>query len=304
MSTHSFIVNPNNESILININGKFFKRNEAKISVFDSGFLLGDGVWEGIRLHQSVLVYIEDHLDRLYKSAKGIFLNIGINKEDIINEINKTLDRNGMKDDIHIRLIISRGDKITPYQNPNANIGPINLVIIPEYKKADPNTYKHGIKIGRVKNIRPNNEILNPQYNTLSKLNCILASIEANKLGYDEGIMNDMHGYISTCNSTNLFFIKNAKIITSTGQYCLNGITRSKTIEICKKNNISCHEKDFTFEDISDCEEAFVTGTFGGIIPVSTLENQSLQSTNKESITNKIRTLYLQDIENYIKFKS
>ncbi len=304
MSTHSFIVNPKNESILININGKFFKRNEAKISVFDSGFLLGDGVWEGIRLHQSVLVYIEDHLDRLYKSAKGIFLNIEINKEDIINEINKTLAKNNMKDDVHIRLVISRGDKITPYQNPNANVGPINLVIIPEYKKADPNTYKNGIKIGKVKNIRPNNEILNPQYNTLSKLNCILASIEANKLGYDEGIMNDMHGFISTCNSTNLFFIKNAEIITSTGQYCLNGITRSKTIEICKKNNISCHEKDFTFEDISDCEEAFVTGTFGGIIPVSTLENQSLQSTNKESITNKIRKLYLQDIANYIKSQS
>ena len=145
---------------------------------------------------------------------------------------------------------------------------------------------------------------LNPQYNTLSKLNCILASIEANKLGYDEGIMNDMHGFISTCNSTNLFFVKNAKIITSTGKYCLNGITRSKAIEVCKKNNIPCHEKDFTFEDISDCEEAFVTGTFGGIIPVSTLENQSLQSTNKESITNKVRTLYLEDIENYIKSKS
>ena len=304
MSTHSFIVNPKNESILININGEFFKRNEAKISVFDSGFLLGDGVWEGIRLHQSVLVYIEDHLDRIYKSAKGISLNIGITKEGIINEINKTLYRNNMKNDVHIRLIISRGNKITPYQNPNANVGPINFVIIPEYKKTNPDTYRNGIKIGRVKNVRPNNEILNPQYNTLSKLNCILASIEANKLGYDEGIMNDMHGFISTCNSTNLFFIKNTEIITSTGQYCLNGITRSKTIEICKKNNISCHEKDFTFEDISDCEEAFVTGTFGGIVPVSTLENQPLQSTNKESITNKIRTLYLQDIENYIKSKS
>ena len=304
MSTHSFIVNPKNESILININGEFFKRNEAKISVFDSGFLLGDGVWEGIRLHQSVLVYIEDHLDRIYKSAKGISLNIGITKEGIINEINKTLYRNNMKNDVHIRLIISRGNKITPYQNPNANVGPINFVIIPEYKKTNPDTYRNGIKIGRVKNVRPNNEILNPQYNTLSKLNCILASIEANKLGYDEGIMDDMHGFISTCNSTNLFFIKNTKIITSTGQYCLNGITRSKTIEICKKNNISCHEKDFTFEDISNCEEAFVTGTFGGIIPVSTLENQSLQSTNKESTTNKIRTLYLQDIENYIKSKS
>ena len=304
MSSHSYIPNPKNEAIFININGKLFQRNKAKISVFDSGFLLGDGVWEGIRLHQSVLVYLEEHLYRLYECARGISLNIGLQKEDIIKEINKTLTTNNMKDDVHIRLVISRGNKITPYQNPNANVGLINLVIIPEYKRANPNTYKNGIKIGRVKNIRPNNEILNPQYNTLSKLNCILASIEANKLGYDEGIMNDMHGFISTCNSTNLFFIKNAKIITSTGQYCLNGITRSKTIEICKKNNISCHEKNFSFEDISACEEAFVTGTFGGIIPVLTLENQSLQSTNKESITNKIRTLYLQEIENYIKSQS
>ena len=147
MSSHSYIKNKNNESIVININGSLYKRDDAKISVFDSGFLLGDGVWEGIRLHQSVLVYIEKHLDRLYESAKGISLDIGINKEDIINEINKTLYRNNMKDDVHIRLIISRGNKITPYQNPNANIGPINFVIIPEYKKADPNTYKNGIKM-------------------------------------------------------------------------------------------------------------------------------------------------------------
>jgi branched-chain amino acid aminotransferase len=304
MNSHSYISNPKNENIFININGELFHRSKAKISVFDSGFLLGDGVWEGIRLHQSVLVHIDKHLERLYNSAKGISLHIGLKKEDIINEINKTLKKNNMKDDVHIRLVISRGNKITPYQNPNANVGPINVVIIPEHKKTNSDTYENGIKIGRVKNIRPNNQILNPQYNTLSKLNCILASIEANKLGYDEGIMNDIHGFISTCNSTNLFFIRNTEIITSTGQYCLNGITRLKVIEICRKNNISCHEKDFTFEDIKDCEEAFVTGTFGGIIPVSTLENQSLQSTNKESITNKIRTLYLQDIENYIKSKS
>ena len=304
MSSHSYIPNPKNKNISININGELFKRNKAKISVFDSGFLLGDGVWEGIRLHQSVLVHIEDHLKRLYESAKGISLHIDLKKEEIVNEINKTLAINNMKDNVHIRLVISRGNKITPYQNPNANIGPINFVIIPEYKKTNPDTYKKGIKIGRVKNIRPNNEILNPQYNTLSKLNCILGSIEANKLGYDEGIMNDMHGFISTCNSTNLFFIKNTEIITSTGQYCLNGITRSKTIEICKKNNISCHEKKFTFEDISDCEEAFVTGTFGGIIPVSILEDKALQSTDNKSITNKIRQLYLQDIANYIKSKS
>ena len=304
MSTHSFIVNPKNEAVLININGEFFKRNEAKISVFDSGFLLGDGIWEGIRFHQSVLIHIEEHLDRLYESAKGISLYIGFEKEYIINEINKTLTKNNMKDDVHIRLVVSRGNKITPYQNPNANVGPINFVIIPEYKKADSNTYKNGITIGRVKNIRPNNEILNPQYNTLSKLNCILASIEANKLGYDEGIMNDMHGFISTCNSTNLFFIKNNEIITSKGEYCLNGITRSKTIKVCKENNIPYYEKNFTFKDIEDCQEAFVTGTFGGIVPVSILENKSLYSIDRESLTNKIRKLYLQDIENYIKSKS
>ena len=303
MSTHSFIVNPKNEAVLININGEFFKRNEAKISVFDSGFLLGDGVWEGIRLHQSTLVYIEDHLNRLYDSARGISLDIHYSKEDLINEINKTLSKNNMDDDIHIRLVVSRGNKITPYQNPNANIGPINLVIIPEYKKTNPNIYKRGIKIGRVDNIRPNNQILSPQYNTLSKLNCILASIEANNLGYDEGIMNDLHGFVSTCNSTNLFFIKNEEVITSTGKYCLNGITRSKTIEICHKNGIKHIEANFTFEDIQDCEEAFVTGTFGGIIPVLKLENQSLKSILNNSLTNQIRKLYLQDIQKYIESK-
>tara|TARA_B100000029_G_scaffold413419_1_gene416418 strand:- start:2823 stop:3737 length:915 start_codon:yes stop_codon:yes gene_type:complete len=304
MSSHSYIKSQKNKKIFININGEIFERDKAKISVFDSGFLLGDGVWEGIRLHNSVLVYIEEHLNRLYQSAHGISLHIDLKKENIINEINKTLEKNNMKNDIHIRLIISRGNKITPYQNPNANEGPINFVIIPEYKKANPKTYKNGIKIGRVKNIRPNNDILNPQYNTLSKLNCILASIEANNLGYDEGIMNDMHGFISTCNSTNLFFVKNDKIITSKGQYCLNGITRLKTIEICNENNIHYSQKNFTFEDIEDCSEAFVTGTFGGIVPVSTLENKSLLSTNSESLTNHIRKLYLKNIENYIKSKS
>ena len=300
MSSHSYISNPKNENIYININGELFHRNEAKISVFDSGFLLGDGVWEGIRLHKSSLVFIEDHLDRLFSSAEGISLDIPYSKQGIIDEINKVLDKNKMKDDIHIRLIISRGDKITPYQNPNANLGPINLVIIPEYKKTNPNTYLKGINIGRVSNVRPNESILSPRYNTLSKLNCILASIEANKLGYDEGIMNDMNGNISTCNSTNLFFIKNKKVMTSSGEYCLNGITRAKAILICKQNNILCSETNFIFEDIKNCNEAFVTGTFAGIIPVSKLEGRKLESTNPNSLVNKIRDLYNQKIQNYI----
>ena len=300
MSSHSYISNPKNEDIFININGELFHRKEAKISVFDSGFLLGDGVWEGIRLHQSKLVFIDEHLDRLYASAEGISLQIPYSKQELIHEINKVLFKNKMIDNIHIRLVISRGDKITPYQNPNANVGPINMVIIPEYKKTNPNIYIEGVNIGRVPNIRPNESILSPHFNTLSKLNCILASIEANKLGYDEGIMNDINGNVSTCNSTNLFFIKNDKVLTSTGEYCLNGITRGKAILVCKKNNIEYSETNFTFEDINNCNEAFVTGTFAGIIPVSRLEGRKLESTNSDSLVNKIRMLYNQEIQDYI----
>ena len=300
MSSHSYIPSDKNKNIFININGKLFHRSEAKISVFDSGFLLGDGVWEGIRLHQSKLVFIDDHLKRLYASAKGISLDIPYSKKDITKEISKVLDKNKMDNDIHIRLIVSRGDKITPYQNPNSNVGPVNLVIIPEYKKTDPNTYAQGVTIGRVPNIRPNESILSPHYNTLSKLNCILASIEANNLGYDEGIMNDINGNISTCNSTNLFFIKNDTVLTSSGEYCLNGITRGKAIRICNENHIKCVQSDFTFEDIKNCNEAFVTGTFAGIIPVSQLEGRKLESTNSDSLVNKIRMLYNKEIQNYI----
>ncbi len=300
MSSHSYIENSKNQEIYININGKLFHRSEAKISVFDSGFLLGDGVWEGIRLHESKLLFIDEHLDRLFNSAKGISLNIDLKKEDIISEIKKVLIKNNMYDDVHIRLIISRGDKITPYQNPNANVGPINFVIIPEHKKTNPNIYKNGITIGRVKTIRPSEDILSTHYNTLSKLNCILASIEANKLNYDEGIMNDPFGNISTCNSTNLFFIKNGQVLTSTGKFCLNGITRSKALLVCDKNGIFYKETDFIFEDIENCEEAFVTGTFAGIIPVSKIEKRSLQSTDSGSLVNKIRLLYNKHIQEYI----
>ncbi len=300
MSSHSFIKDPKNKNIYININGELFHRDEAKISVFDSGFLLGDGVWEGIRYHKSKLIYIDEHLDRLFSSAKGISLNITYSKKEIINEINKVLAKNRMNNDVHIRLILTRGDKITPYQNPNANVGPINLVVIPEYKKTSPKTYEKGITIGRVLTIRPPENILSTHYNTLSKLNCILASVEANKLGYDEGIMNDLNGNISTCNSTNLFFVKDGEVLTSTGKYCLNGITRGKAIEICNENNIICSEIDFTFEDIKDCEEAFVTGTFAGIIPVSQLERKKLNSTNSGSLVSKIRVLYNKKIKDYL----
>ena len=205
-----------------------------------------------------------------------------------------------MKDDVHIRLVISRGDKITPYQNPNANVGPVNFVIIPEYKKTDPMIYEKGITIGRVPNIRPNEHIQDPHFNTLSKLNCILASIEANKLNYDEGIMNDLNGNISTCNSTNLFFVKDNVVFTSSGQYCLNGITRSKIIDLCKKIILNATKQDFDFEFIKNCSEAFVTGTFAGVIPVSEIEGRRIKSTANSSLTNTIRQLYTSKIVRYI----
>ncbi len=303
MSSHSYIQDPRNDEIFININGELIKRNQAKISVFDSGFLLGDGIWEGIRFHKSRLLFIENHLERLFASAKGISLNISLTKEEIISEINRTLTANNMKNDIHIRLIVSRGNKITPYQNPNANIGPINFVIIPEHKKTNPEVYIKGLRIGRVPNVRPDSLIQNPKYNTLSKLNCILASIEANNLNYDEGIMNDIHGYVSTCNSTNLFFIKDKAVYTSRGDYCLNGITREKVIQICKKNQIPCFQKNFKFQEIENCDEAFVTGTFAGVIPVSKLENRELKSTLNNSLVYKINKLYQEKIIDYIKVK-
>jgi branched-chain amino acid aminotransferase len=300
MSSHSFIYDSKNENIFININGKLYPRSEAKISVFDSGFLLGDGVWEGIRLHQSKLMFIDEHLDRLFESAAGISLNIPFSKKNMIDEINKVLSKNSMTDHVHIRLVISRGDKITPYQNPNANVGPINFVIIPEYKKTNPKVYENGVVIGRVPIIRPSDNILSTHYNTLSKLNCILASIEANKRGFDEGIMNDPNGNISTCNSTNLFFVKENKVLTSKGEYCLNGITRGKAIMICQSNNIPILEQDFIFDDIIDCDEAFVTGTFAGIIPVSKIEDRDLKSTNSDSLVNQIRFLYNKHIKENI----
>ncbi len=303
MGSHSYLTNNKNNDIFININGELHHRSNAKISVFDSGFLLGDGVWEGLRLHKSKLLFIDEHLDRIFASAAGISLKIPLSKQDIIFEIKKVLSKNSMTDDVHIRLIISRGDKITPYQNPNANIGPINFVIIPEYKKTNPDTYQKGITIGRVDIIRPSDNILSTHYNTLSKLNCILASIEANKLGYDEGIMKDPDANISTCNSTNLFFIKKNEVWTSTGKYCLNGITRGKAINLCHNNKIKCIEKNFTFEDIKDCDEAFVTGTFAGIIPVARLEKKVLYSTASDSLVNKIRLLYNQSIQHYIESK-
>ena len=297
VSTHDYIKDSRNENILIYINGKYFTRSKASISVFDSGFLLGDGVWEGIRLHNNRLVHLKEHINRLFDGAKKISLEIHMTKDEIINAIWETLKKNKMKTDTHIRLIISRGIKSTPYQHPKVTISPPTIVIIPEYKKPNEFVINNGISLALVQTIR-DNSVQDPRVNSLSKMNCISACIEAEKLGSDEGLMLDPKGFVSTCNSTNFFIVVENEVWTSTGEYCLNGVTRGSIISLCKENNINVYEKNFLIEDVYKADEAFVTGTFAGVIPIIKIDSKTMSDGLIGPITKELQKLYLKDIEN------
>ena len=291
-STHDYVKDIRNEDIKIYINGEYHHRSEAKISVFDSGFLLGDGVWEGIRLHNNKLIHLEYHIDRLYDGAKSIAMEIHLSKKEIIDAIWSTLNENNMITDTHIRLIVSRGIKSTPYQHPKVTISLPTIVIIPEYKKANKEVIDRGIRLVSVET-RRDSLVQDPKINSLSKMNCISACIEAEKLGAEEGLMLDPNGFVSTCNSTNFFIIKNNEVWTSTGEYCLNGITRGSIINLCEKNNISVYEKNFLIDDVYNADEVFVTGTFAGVIPVVEIDGRKI---NKGPLTKKLQELYHNDI--------
>ena len=290
-STHDYDNDSRNNDIKIFINGEFYLRSEAKISVMDSGYLLGDGVWEGIRFHKGHLVHLQRHLDRLYEGAKAIEMTIGVSKDEMIVALKKTLEKNKMTSDVHIRLIVSRGIKSTPYQHPKVTIGPPTIVIIPEYKKASPKLKFEGITLGTVKTIR-DNRTQDPRINSLSKHNCIAACIEAEKMGVDEGLMLDPNGNVSTCNSTNFFMISNKEVWTSNGEYCLNGVTRSTVIDICKRNEIPIKEREFSVQDVHNADEVFVTGTFAGIIPVVSVDGVVISSGTRGALTHQLQTWY------------
>jgi len=296
-STHDYIKDSRNENILIYINGKYFTRSKASISVFDSGFLLGDGVWEGIRLHNNTLIHLKEHINRLFHGAKKISLEIHMTKDEIINAIWETLKKNKMKTDTHIRLIISRGIKSTPYQHPKVTISLPTIVIIPEYKKPNEFVINNGISLALVQTIR-DNSVQDPRVNSLSKMNCISACIEAEKLGSDEGLMLDPKGFVSTCNSTNFFIVIKNEVWTSTGDYCLNGVTRGSIISLCRENNINVYEKNFLMEDVYKADEAFVTGTFAGVIPIIKVDSKMMNGGLIGPITKELQKLYLEDIEN------
>jgi len=290
-TTHDYYEDPRNEDIQIYINGEFFHRAEATVSVLDSGFLLGDGVWEGIRFNNGKLLHLKEHLDRLYAGANLLSLPINMNPKQLEEAIQQTLDINQMKSDVHIRLIVSRGLKKTPYQHPKATIGDPTIVIIPEYKVADQSVSEVGIKLATVETIR-DYRVQNPNINSLSKHNCIAACIEAEKKGADEGLMFDPNGYVSTCNSTNFFIVRNGEVWTSTGEYCLKGITRSIVIDLCKENNIHIYEKNFSIDDVYTADEVFVTGTFAGLIPVIKIDDRQINTGQRGPYTKKLQNYY------------
>ena len=296
-STHDYIKDIRNENIKIYINGKFYHRSEAKISVFDSGFLLGDGVWEGIRLHEGALIHLDTHINRLFNGAKSIAIKMHLTKIDVINAIWLTLKENNMDSDTHIRLIVSRGIKSTPYQHPKVTISDPTIVIIPEFKRPNKDVIDKGIRLVSVQT-RRDSAVQDPKINSLSKMNCISACIEAEKLGAEEGLMLDPNGFVSTCNSTNFFIVKNEEIWTSTGEHCLNGVTRGAIINLCMDNNIKVYEKNFGMKDVYNADEAFVTGTFAGVIPVIEIDGRNIGRGTKGKLTRHIQNWYIKDIKN------
>ena len=295
--THEYIQDPRNENVLIYINGDILPRPEAKVSVFDSGFLLGDGVWEGIRLHNGQLVFLEEHINRLYNGATAIGMDIGMSKNVLVTKIHETLSANDMHSNIHLRLIVSRGLKSTPYQHPRVNIGGPTIVIIPEYKVVSEDSKSNGLKLVSVTTSRASESTQDPKINSLSKFNCIQACIEADRLGGDEGLMLDMHGYVSTCNSTNFFTVRNSEVWTSTGEYCLNGVTRGAIIDLCRVNNITVFEKNFLTDEVYKSDEAFVTGTFAGVLPVTVVDDHILSDGKRGPLTEKLQNLYRSEID-------
>lgn len=293
MGTHEYEDDPRNSEVIISVNGDLLPRSEAKVSVFDAGFLLGDGVWESFRLHKGNLVFIDEHIQRLYHGADTISMDIGKSREEILSEIHRVVDANEMFDDVHVRLIVSRGLKPTPYQAPWVISSPPTIVIIPEYKKANVDRARDGINLVSVSTIRGGQNIQDPRINSLSKHNCIAACIEAAELGGDEGLMLDPNGNVSTCNSTHFFIVRGGEVWTSTGEFCLDGITRRKVLDLCKKNDIPAFERDFSLSDVRSADEAFVTGTFAGLTPVVSFDGKAVGGGIRGPLCERLQNLYI-----------
>lgn len=288
--TQDFIPDPRNAHILINVNGALVPRAEAVVSVFDSGFMLGDGVWEGIRVVHGRMAFLREHLDRLWEGAKAIAMDIGISREALVARLKETIAANQMEA-CHIRLMVTRGVRSTPYQDPRVVISPATIVIIAEHKEPHAEVIEKGISLFTVHVRRGDPAVQDPKLNSHSKLNCITACIQATQAGANEGLMLDPHGFVATCNSTHFFIVRKGEVWTSTGDYCLGGITRGNVIRICREQGIPVFEKNFSLTEVYGAEEAFVTGTFAGVVPVHTIDGRRI-SEGRGPLVARLQGLY------------
>ncbi len=290
--THAAVPDPRNDDVLIYINGDFYPRAEAKISVFDSGFLVGDGIWEGIRLHNGRFAFLDRHLDRLFSGAAMIGLDLGMSRQDVATALTETVERNNMDDDVHIRLMITRGDKKTPSQHPSNVISGPNVVIIAEHKLANPEVKQTGVSLFTATIRRPPPDTLDQRLNCHSKLHEVIALIQATAAGADEALMLDPTGAVATCNATNFFIVRRGEVWTSTGHYSLNGITRGVVLEVARAAGIPAFERPFSLTDVYAADEAFVTGTFGALTPVREIDGRTIGTAGMGPVTARLHELY------------
>lgn len=295
-TTHAYTPDARNDDIKIDINGELFARGEAKVSVFDSGFVLGDGVWEGLRVYpgpdgKGVIAFLDRHLMRLYDGAKTLDFQMDVSKETLTKRLYDCLDANDAHKGVHVRLMVSRGVKATPYQDPRATITPPTIVIVPEFKTPVPENASAGASLFTVHVRRGYPDVQDQKLNSHSKLNCILGCIQAAKAGADEALMLDPHGFVSTCNSTHFFIVRDGEIWTSTGDYCLGGITRSTILKLARANGIEAREKNFSLHDVYGAQEAFITGTFAGVTPVKDVDGRHI-SDGRGPMVERLQSLY------------
>ena len=294
--SHAYIPDPRNASVNFNINGRLLPRDKAVVNVFDSGFMLGDGIWEGLRVHQGKIAFLQDHLDRLWEGAAALGFDIGITQEQMTTRLYETLASNDMTEDVHIRLMVTRGLRSTPYQDPRVVISEATIVIAPEFKKADPKTAEKPLSLYTVSVRRGRSDVQDPGLNSHSKINCVTACVQAIEAGADEGLMLDPQGFVATCNSTHFFIVRKGEVWTSSGDYCLGGITRRKIIDLCKANDIPVFEKNFSLMKCYSADESFTTGTFAGLAPVGKIDGRKIGSGTRGPMVERLQGLYLKHI--------
>lgn len=290
-SSHDHVHDDRNAAVLVYLNGELVPRARAVVSVLDSGFLMGDGVWEGLRVYDGKVPFLDAHLDRLYENARAIDLDFGMDRQAVKQAVASTIAANGMVDGVHVRLMVTRGVKSTPFQGTQVNTGPPTVVVLAEYKSPSPELFDTGLALSTVHVRRGRPDVQDPALNSHSKLNCVTASIAASKAGADEGLMLDPHGFVATCNSTHFFVVRKGALWTSTGRYCIRGITRANVISVARDAGIEVRECDFSLTEVYGADEAFCTGTYAGVLPVRSIDGRGYAPV-PGPVTRRIRALY------------